>query len=312
MTTALITHPDCLAHITPKHIEEQPARLAYVLRALEGLPLTRIEAPLADEACILTLHDPAYLERIKFSIPVDGFTMLDADTDGETALCPTSWPAILHAVGAVQKGVDMVMSGEAHNAFAAIRPPGHHAEQALPMGFCIFGNVALAARYALDHHGLSRVAIVDFDVHHGNGTQALLWDEPRVLTVTSQQMPLWPDTGYPSETGAHNNVLNVPLAPGSGSIEMRETYERVVFPRLNDFAPELILVSAGFDCHTADPLAELNWHEADYTWLTHALCDIAEAHAKGRVVSTLEGGYDLDALAASAAAHVKVLTERSG
>ena len=312
MTTALITHADCLAHVTPAHVEEQPARLAYVLRALEGLPLERHEAPLAEEASILALHDAAYVARIKASIPGDGFAMLDADTDSETALCPTSLPAILHAVGAAQMGVDLVMSGAARNAFAAIRPPGHHAKHALAMGFCFLGNVALAARHALDRHGLSRVAIVDFDVHHGNGTQALLWDEPRVLTVTSHQMPLWPDTGYPSETGGHENVLNVPLAPGTGGIEMREAYERLVFPRLHDFAPELLLISAGFDAHAADPLADLTWHEADYTWLTQGLCDIADTHCKGRVVSTLEGGYDLDALAASVAAHVRVLTERAG
>ena len=312
MTTALITHPDCIAHATPAHVDDQAARLGFVLRALEDLPLVKVEAPLAGKARITALHDAEYVARIESSIPASGFAILDAETDGETALCPTSWSALMRAVGAVQMAIDLVMSGQAGNAFAAIRPPGHHAEAARPMGFCIFGNVALGARYALDRYGLSRVAIVDFDVHHGNGTQALLWDEPRVLTVTSQQMPLWPGTGYPSETGAHGNVLNVPLVPGSGGIEMRETYERVVLPRLDEFAPELLLISAGFDAHTADPLADLNWHEGDYTWLTQALCDVADAHCGGRLVSTLEGGYDLDALAASVAAHVKVLTERSG
>jgi acetoin utilization deacetylase AcuC-like enzyme len=312
MTTALITHSDCLAHLTPAHVEEQPARLAHVLQALEGLPLARVAAPLAEEASILALHDADYVARIRAAIPATGFAMLDAETDAETALCPASWAAILRAVGAVQKGVDLVMSGDVGNAFAAIRPPGHHAESALAMGFCIFGNVALGARHALDAHGLSRVAIVDFDVHHGNGTQALLWDEARVLTITSQQMPLWPETGDPGETGAHDNVLNLPLAPGTGGAEMRAGYEKTVFPRLHDFAPELILISAGFDAHAADPLANLTWQAEDYAWLTRALCDIADTHCGGRMVSTLEGGYDLEALAASAAAHVTVLTERSG
>ena len=312
MTTALITHADCLAHVTPDHVEEQPARLTHVLRALEGLALARHAAPLAEEASILALHDADYVARIRSAVPATGFALLDADTDAETALCPASWPAILRAVGAVQKGIDLVMAGEVGNAFAAIRPPGHHAEAARPMGFCIFGNVALGARHALDVHGLARVAVVDFDVHHGNGTQALLWDEPRVLTITSQQMPLWPGTGDAAETGAHGNVLNLPLAPGSGGAEMRDAYEKTVFPRLHDFAPELILISAGFDAHRADPLADLNWEAEDYAWATHALCDLADAHCGGRMVSTLEGGYDLEALAVSAAAHVTVLTERSG
>ena len=312
MGTGLITHPDCLAHVTPAHVHEQPARLARVLHALEGLRLFRYEAPLASDGSLLTLHTPAYLDHIRASVPAQGFTMLDPDTDEETFLSPTSLPALYRAVGGVQRAIDLVLSGELTNAFAAVRPPGHHAEQELPMGFCFFGNVAIGAKHALDCHGLSRVAIVDFDVHHGNGTQALLWDEPRALLVTSQQMPLWPDTGDVSETGAHDNVVNVPLAPGTGGRAMREAYEARVFPRLEAFRPELLLVSAGFDCHAADPLSQLAWVEEDYEWLTHRLCDIADRHCGGRMVSTLEGGYDLDALAASAATHVRVLTERSG
>ena len=267
---------------------------------------------MASDAALLTLHAPAYLDQIRAAIPEAGFTVMDPDTDEETVLSPTSLPALLRAVGAVQKAIDLVLSGEVTNAFAAIRPPGHHAERELPMGFCFFGNVALGAKYALDTHGLSRVAIVDFDVHHGNGTQALLWDEPRALVITSQQMPLWPDTGDVTETGAHDNVLNVPLAPGSGGAAMRAAYEAHVFPRLAAFKPDLLLISAGFDAHAADPLADLAWVEEDYEWLTHRLCDIAGRYCGGRVVSTLEGGYDLAALAASAATHVRVLTERSG
>jgi acetoin utilization deacetylase AcuC-like enzyme len=213
-------------------------------------------------------------------------------------------------VGGTCAAVDLVLAGDAANAFVACRPPGHHAERETPMGFCLFGNVAIGAQRALDHHGLSRVAIVDFDVHHGNGTQALLWDEARALVVTSQQVPLWPGTGDRSEQGAHGQVVNVPLPPGSGGEAMRAAYEAEVFPRLEAFRPELLLISAGFDAHAADPLADLNWTEADYVWLTERLCDIADAHAGGRVVSALEGGYDLDALAASVAAHVGVLRER--
>ncbi len=312
MATGLITHPDCLTHVTPAHVHEQPARLARVLQAIEGLPVYRFPAPLVDDAYLLRCHTPAYLERIRQAIPATGFTILDPDTDEETFLSPTSGPALSRAAGGVKEAIDLVMRGDVGNAFAAIRPPGHHAEQELPMGFCFFGNVALGAKHAMEQHGLTRVAIVDFDVHHGNGTQALLWDEPRALTITSQQMPLWPDTGDVSETGAHDNVVNIPLAPGTGGAAMREAYETIVFPRLDAFQPELLLVSAGFDCHAADPLSDLAWVEEDYEWLTHRLCDMADRYCSGRLVSTLEGGYDLDALAASAAAHVRVLTERSG
>ena len=308
MTTALVTHPDCLRHVTPEGIHEQVARLVVVLRALEGLPLERYPAPMATDADILTLHSADYLADLRAKQPDDGFTCLDPDTDAETFLCPHSLKAAFRAVGGALKAVDLVLDGDAQNAFAAIRPPGHHAETALPMGFCIFGNVAIAAKHALTR--VDRVAIVDFDVHHGNGTQALLWDEPRALTITSHQSPLWPFTGTPAETGAHDNVLNIPLPPETGGTEMRVAYEEQVFPRLTAFNPDLILISAGFDAHTADPLAELRWTEKDYAWLTHRLCDIADQCCDGRVVSALEGGYDLDALAASAAEHVKVLTER--
>jgi len=196
-------------------------------------------------------------------------------------------------------------------AFVAMRPPGHHAERETAMGFCLFGNVAAGAKHALDHHGLSRVAVVDFDVHHGNGTQDLLWDEPRALFFSSHQMPLWPGTGRPDETGVQDNVVNLPLAPESDGAQMRRVYEREVFPRLRAFAPELILISAGFDAHRADPLAELNWEVEDFIWLTEQLCDIAGECCAGRVVSVLEGGYDLEALGASVAAHVKTLKEKA-
>jgi acetoin utilization deacetylase AcuC-like enzyme len=311
MATALYTHPDFDRHVTPEGHPERVARLQAIAAALsapEFDALARREAPLADRADVLRVHPEAYIARIEAAIPVSGFRSLDADTH----VSPGSLQAALRAVGGCTAAVDAVIAGQVANAFIAGRPPGHHAETALPMGFCLFGNVAIAAKRALDHHGLSRVAVVDFDVHHGNGTQDLLWSEERTLFVSSHQMPLWPGTGDAHETGAYDNVINVPLAPMTGGVEMRRAYEREVLPALHDFAPELVIVSAGFDAHAADPLANLEWTEADFAWLTERLCDLADAHAGGRVVSTLEGGYDLKALAASTAAHVQVLMERGG
>jgi acetoin utilization deacetylase AcuC-like enzyme len=311
MSTAILTHPDCLRHVTPVGHPERVARLEVILERLkapEFSALLRAEAPLGLEADILRCHPQSYVDHIRQAEPAEGTFPLDADTH----MSPGSFAAALRAVGGATRAVDMVLGGEAGNAFVAIRPPGHHAEQAKPMGFCLFGNVAIAAKYALDHHGLNRVAIVDFDVHHGNGTQALLWDEPRVRFVSSHQMPLWPGTGARDERGAHDNIRNVPLAPESGGAEARAVYEAEVFPWLDDFAPELVLVSAGFDAHARDPLAQLMWEEEDFAWITGRLCDLAEAHAGGKLVSTLEGGYDLQALAASVAAHVTVLMERGG
>ncbi|KGB83288.1 acetoin utilization protein [Rhodovulum sp. NI22] len=309
MSTAFLTHPDCLAHVTPPGHPERVARLEAILRRLDTPEfdgLLRVEAPLADVAQVARCHPRAYIDKIRAAVPAQGFAVLDADTH----LSPGSFTAALRAVGANLKAVDMVLGGEAANAFAAVRPPGHHAETEVAMGFCLFGNVSIAARYALDHHGLARVAIMDFDVHHGNGTQDLLWDEPRVLFASTHQMPLYPGTGAAEERGAHGNVLNVPLPPMSGGARFRAEMERQVLPALDAFRPELVLISAGFDAHAADPLAQLQWHEADFAWATERLCDIADAHAGGKVVSTLEGGYDLDALAESAAAHVQVLMER--
>lgn len=300
MTTALITHEACHGHVTPDGMPERVGRLKAILAALEELDLTRVEAPLAQDAEVLPLHTPDYVAHIRGSVPGSGFAALDQ----ETYLSPSSLDAVYRGVAGALKGVDMVLGGEVQNAFVAVRPPGHHAEAHKAMGFCIYGNVALAAKHALEAHGLARVAVVDFDVHHGNGTQALLWDEPRALVVTSQQMPLWPGSGYPDETGPHNTIVNIPLRPGSGGAEMREAYSALVFPRLKAFQPELILISAGFDAHRADPLAQLMWDETDFAWLTRELCALAAELCNGRVVSVLEGGYDLDALAASAKAHV--------
>jgi len=305
MTTALITHAECLDHVTPEGHPERVARLEHVLHALAGLDLIRERAPQGRNEDILRVHPEAHLDHIRKTAPLEGRAKLDA----ETWMSVGSLNAAYRAVGAVTRGVDMVMGGEAQNVFCAIRPPGHHAEAETPMGFCLFGNAAIAAKYALDHHGLDRVAIVDFDVHHGNGTQDLLWDEARVLTVTSQQMPLWPGSGGRNEQGSHGQVVNVPLEPDSGGAEMRAAYEKYVFPRLRKFEPQLIVISAGFDAHRDDPLANLNWVEDDFRWITRQLCAIADETAEGRVVSTLEGGYDLQALAASTKAHVEALQE---
>ncbi len=305
MATALITHSDCLEHVTPDGHPERVARLEHVLHSLQGLDLRRVTAPLVDPAHLAYVHPQSHVDAIVAAQPAEGLHQLDADT----WMSPGSVNAAFRAAGAVVKAVDMVLDDEVGNAFCAIRPPGHHAETSTPMGFCLFGNVAIGAKHALEAHGLSRVAVVDFDVHHGNGTQDLLWNEARALTITSQQMPLWPGTGDPSERGAHDNVLNVPLAPRSGGAEMRAAYEAQVFPRLRDFKPELILISAGFDAHQDDPLAELQWSTEDFRWLTRQLCTLAAELCGGRVVSTLEGGYDLSALAESARAHVEVLME---
>jgi acetoin utilization deacetylase AcuC-like enzyme len=303
MKTALITHADCLTHVTPPGHPEQVARLEHILHALEGLDLLRVTAPMAAEDDVLRVHPASYVEGLRRNRPAEGFFPVD----GDTFLSPGSLDAAFRAAGAGVRAVDMVLSGQAGNVFAAIRPPGHHAETETAMGFCLFGNVALAAKHALDHHGLARVAVVDFDVHHGNGTQELLWDEPRALVITSQQMPLWPGTGRREETGAHDNVLNIPLAPESGGREMRAAYQSEAFPRLRAFRPELILISAGFDAHRDDPLANLNWSTEDFAWLTAEICAIAGEICEGRVVSLLEGGYDLAALSRSARAHVDEL-----
>jgi acetoin utilization deacetylase AcuC-like enzyme len=306
MTTALITHDDCLRHETPEGHPEQVARLVRVLAALEDRALLKVRAPLVAEDDLLRVHPKAYVDGIRAAAPAEGLVQLDADT----WLSPGSLAAAHRGAGGAVRAVDMVLGGEASNAFVATRPPGHHAERETPMGFCLFGNVALAAKHALDHHGLARVAVVDFDVHHGNGTQDLLEDDARALFVSSHQFPLWPGTGTADETGPHDTVMNLPIAPGSGSEEFRRLYEDKVFPRIEDFRPDLILVSAGFDAHRDDPLADLRLDTVDFAWVTDRLCDLADSLCGGRLVSCMEGGYDLDALAASAAAHVDVLIAR--
>lgn len=279
--------------------------MEYINRALAApqfAPLLRVDAPKASDDQLTRAHPPRYVDRIKTAQPGP----LDADTH----MSPGSLNAALRAAGGNTKAVDMVMAGEAQNAFVAMRPPGHHAEAETPMGFCLFGSVVIGAKHALDHHGLKRVAIIDFDVHHGNGTQDLVWDDDRIFFASSHQSPLYPGTGHPHEVGAHGQIVNVPLDAMTGGKIMRQKYENLVFPAVADFKPEMIFVSAGFDAHQADPLANLNWTTEDFVWLTQEICKLADTHAQGRVVSTLEGGYDLDALAASVAAHLKILMEQ--
>lgn len=299
----LYTNLAFAGHVTPPGHPERVDRLRAVEAGLQGLTLTRTEGPLAPLDEVTRCHPRAYVDRVAAAVPAEGW----AQMDGDTYLSPGSLAAALHAVGGACAAVDAVLTGVDTTAFVACRPPGHHAETATAMGFCLFGTVAIAAKRALDHHGLSRVAIVDFDVHHGNGTQDLLWDEPRCLFASSHQMPLYPGTGSPREVGAHGQIVNAPLPEGSGGARMRQVYDTVIFPRLVAWQPELILISAGFDAHADDPLAGLEWQADDYAWLTRRICDIAADCAGGRVVSCLEGGYDLGALTESVAAHVGVL-----
>ena len=309
--TLLVENPAGLEHHTPAGHPERVERLAAVTAALsapEFDDLTRMIAPMADEAALLLGHPQTYVDWVRAQMPDSGRAALDADTHAS----PATWEAALRGVGGCMAAVDAVLTGRARNAFVATRPPGHHAERTRAMGFCLFSTVAIAARHALEHHGLSRVAVVDFDVHHGNGTQDVLWDEPRALFISSHQMPLYPGTGAASERGGSNNVLNLPLPPGSDGAAMRRAFQTQGFARLRDWAPDLILISAGFDAHADDPLANLMWDETDFAWITRGLCDIADEVCGGRVVSTLEGGYDLPALAASAAVHVMELKERHG
>lgn len=309
MTTALLTHTDCLQHITPPGHPERVDRLMAIYAAIDSLDhpgLRRLDAPLGTEEAIRLVHPQTHIDHIRASAPQSGHRALDADTH----MSPGSLQAALRGVGAMTKAVDLVLGGEVSNAFAAVRPPGHHAERETPMGFCLFGNIAIAAKHALEHHGLSRVAIIDFDVHHGNGTQDLLWTEERCLFVSSHQMPLYPGSGARNETGAAQNILNIPLEPHADGSAFRAIYERVVFPAIDAYEPELILISAGFDAHRADPLANVSLATEDFAWVTGRICDLADQHCDGRIVSTLEGGYDLDALAASTRVHLETLLER--
>ena len=306
MSTLLITHPACLDHLTPLGHPERPDRLRAVERALEAekfQSLARVLAPTAPLEVVALCHPMDYVTEIRDATPKEGMVRLDADT----SMSPGSFEAAIRAVGGAIHAVDEVLAKRAANAFVATRPPGHHAETARPMGFCLFDNAAIAARYAQDRYGVARAAIVDFDVHHGNGSQEIFWEDKTVMYCSTHQMPLFPGTGALTETGEHNTVVNAPLRPGDGGEAFRAAFENRVLPRLRDFAPELIVISAGFDAHMRDPLANLNLVETDFAWATQKIMEVADHCADGRVVSLLEGGYDLEALANSAAAHVTAL-----
>ncbi|MEO8802560.1 MAG: histone deacetylase family protein [Rudaea sp.] len=300
----LYTHPACLLHSAGPGHPESPARLHAVLEALAGprfAVLKRIEAPRATREQLARVHDVALIDRIFSTAPVDGFLQLDADT----TMCPDSLEAALRAAGAVCAAVDAVIDGKTQRSFCAVRPPGHHATHDTAMGFCLFNNVAVGAAHALER-GIERVAIVDFDVHHGNGTQDIFYNEPRVLYASTHQSPLYPGTGQRGETGV-GNIVNAPLRPRSGTAEFREAFDTIVLPALRAFQPQLLMISAGFDAHRLDPLADLNLEAGDYAWATQQLVGVASESAAGRIVSSLEGGYSPTALRESTAAHVAAL-----
>ena len=306
MSTLLVSHDDCLNH-EPGSEPETPARLRAILAALaapEFGDLKREAAPRLDPDQLLSIHSREHIDRIRRTCPETGIASLDYDTH----LSPGSWEAALRAAGAGVRAVDAVLGGAATNAFCAIRPPGHHATTDRAMGFCLFNNAAMAARHARQAHGLGKVAIVDFDVHHGNGTQEIFWRDPSVLYASTHQMPHYPGSGAASETGA-GNIVNVPLAAGDGSGAFDAAIKSVILPALERFEPELVIVSAGFDAHRADPLSSTLLEEEDYSRATRQLCAIAAKYADGRLVSLLEGGYHLQALASSAAAHVRALMQ---
>jgi acetoin utilization deacetylase AcuC-like enzyme len=305
MATLLLTHEACLAHDPGPRHPESPARLKAVLAALAGpafANLMRRAAPKASLEQIALVHPGDFATRMLAVVPKQGYAAIDADT----VLSPGSGEAALRAAGACIAAVDAVRKGEAQNAFCAVRPPGHHAEPHHAMGFCLFNNVAIAAMHARRVHKIERVAVIDFDVHHGNGTQAAFEQDGTLLYASTHQMPLYPGTGAASERGL-GNIVNAPLRPMSGSEEFRKVFSTIILPALDAFGPEFVIISAGFDAHRDDPLAQLMLVEADYAWSTERLVEIAKKHARGRIVSSLEGGYNLDALAASAAAHVAAL-----
>jgi acetoin utilization deacetylase AcuC-like enzyme len=306
MTTLLLSHPACLDHLNPMGHPERPDRIRAIERALEQEKfqgLAREQAPMASIEMIALAHPLDYVEQVREAAPKEGMVRLDADT----TMSPGTFEAAMRAAGGAVQAVDEVMTGKVANAFVATRPPGHHAETATPMGFCLFNNAAVAARHAQKQHGAERVAIVDFDVHHGNGSQDIFWNDATVMYCSTHQMPLYPGTGAVSERGTKNTIVNAPLRPGDGGDEFREAMETVILPRLEGFAPDLQIISAGFDAHMRDPLANLNFLERDYTWVTQKLMELADHRAKGRVVSLLEGGYDLEGLSRSVAAHVTAL-----
>jgi acetoin utilization deacetylase AcuC-like enzyme len=301
----LYTHPSMLLHEPPRGHAEHAGRLNAVLDALADMELDRREAPLAEKAAVARVHSAGYIEALEPAFEEAQTRRVRLDPD--TYISAGSREAAYRAAGACVAAVDAVLAGEDDVAFCAVRPPGHHAEPSAPMGFCVFNNIAIGALHALEAHGLSRVAVVDFDVHHGNGTQTIAEREPRLFFASTHQAPLYPGTGAANETGIDGNVVNAPLPAGADGARWREAMESHVLPALDAFAPELILVSAGFDAHRDDPLAQLALETEDFAWAARRLREVALRRCKGMLVSTLEGGYDLAALARSAAAFLGAL-----
>lgn len=305
MSTQFFYHRDCLDHYPGLSHPESPQRLISITKTLSHTNfdmLSRVQSPKAEFDTITLMHDPYYVESIFNSLPISDSKQLDPDT----ILSPGSGDALLRGVGGICSAVDNVLSGVSNNAFCCMRPPGHHAEYGEAMGFCIFNNIAVAAKYAQKKYGIDKVAVVDFDVHHGNGTQHLFENDPNLFYASTHQFPAYPGTGAISEVGS-GNIVNVPLKPGTGSESFREAYTTTILPKLNTFEPELLLVSAGFDAHRKDPLCQLNLNSDDFSWVTKHLIEVADNHCQGMLISTLEGGYDLDALASSVAKHVQEL-----
>src|ERR1700735_3666357 len=306
MTTLLLSHPACLEHTTAPGHPERADRLRAVAEALAADrfgALVRGEAPEGSLDMVTLCHGEHYVEELRHIAPSSGLVYLD----GDTAMSPGTWEAVMRGVGGAVAATDAVMAGTHHNAFVATRPPGHHAEISKPMGFCFFDHAAIAARHAQRKYGIARAAVVDFDVHHGNGTQDIFWADPTVMYCSTHQMPLFPGTGARGERGEHDTIVNAPLASEDGGVQFRAAFENVILPQLQKFSPELIIVSAGFDAHYRDPLASLNLTSGDFGWGTRKLMDVADKSADGRIVSVLEGGYDLQGLKESVAAHVTAL-----
>lgn len=310
MTTLYVSHPASLGHETPAGHPERADRIRVIEKflAMDAFaPLRRELAPPGDRAAILRVHPERYVARIEKTAPSEGLAQLD----GDTVMSPGSLEAGMRAVGGAMMAVDAVMTGNVNNAFVAMRPPGHHAERETAMGFCLFSTMAIAARHAQAKHGAERVAIIDWDVHHGNGTQDIFWADKSVLFCSTHEMPLYPGTGHLSERGEHNTIVNAPMTAGDNGDVFKEILETTILPRVDAFAPDLIMISAGFDAHWRDPLANLQLTEKDFAWATGKICDLAEKHCNGRVVSLLEGGYDLQGLGNSVALHVAALMGRS-